>query len=92
MGRSTQISVIPAEARPAAREGDLRRLHLVLLRSTVPSLIKLRNEKGQRWIKITYFRNLDLLHTPQARFPVDLVGEIIRATARHVSDATMIST
>jgi hypothetical protein len=31
---------------------------------------------------MTYFRNLDLLHTPQARFPVDLVGEIIRATAR----------
>jgi hypothetical protein len=36
---------------------------------------------GQRWVKITYFRNLDLLHTPQARFPVDLIGEIIRGTA-----------
>ena len=39
-------------------------------------------KSGQRWVKITYFRNLDLLHTPQARFPVDLVGEIIRATER----------
>jgi hypothetical protein len=47
-----------------------------------PLFMKLRKEKGQRWVKITYFRNLDLLHTPQARFPVDLVGEIIRATAR----------
>ena len=47
-----------------------------------PFFIKLRREKGQRWVKITYFRNLDLLHTPQARFPIDLVGEIIRATAR----------
>lgn len=47
-----------------------------------PLFIRLRKEKGQRWVKITYFRNLDLLHTPQARFPVDLVGEIIRATAR----------
>lgn len=37
---------------------------------------------GQRWVKITYFRDLDLLTTPQARFPVELVGEIIRATER----------
>ncbi len=41
-----------------------------------------QRRKGQRWVKITYFRNLDLLHTPQARFPIDLVGEITRATAR----------
>ena len=37
---------------------------------------------GQRWVKITYFRDLDLLHTAQARFPVELVGEIVRATER----------
>lgn len=46
-----------------------------------PFFIGLRKQ-GQRWVKITYFRNLDLLHTPQARFPIDLVGEITRATAR----------
>ena len=40
-----------------------------------------RRAAGQRWVKITYFRDLDLLHTAQARFPSDLVGEIIRATA-----------
>ena len=46
-----------------------------------PYCIALR-KRGQRWVKITYFRNLDLLHTEQARFPVDLIGEIIRASAR----------
>ena len=46
-----------------------------------PFCLSLR-KKGQRWVKITYFRNLDLLHTPQARFPIDLVGEITRCTAQ----------
>jgi hypothetical protein len=46
-----------------------------------PFCIRMRKEKGQRWVKITYFRNLDLLSTPQARFPIDIVGEIIRQTA-----------
>ena len=41
-------------------------------------------KSGQRWVKITYFRDLDLLMTPQARFPVELVGEIVRATARKI--------
>ncbi|UUX95292.1 hypothetical protein [Aquabacterium sp. J223] len=39
---------------------------------------------GQRWVKITYFRDLDLLKTPQARFPVELVSELIRATERRI--------
>ncbi len=41
---------------------------------------------GQRWIKITYFRDLDVLKTPQARFPVEIVSEIIRATARRIPE------
>lgn len=45
-----------------------------------PLCINLRRA-GQRWVKITYFRNLDLLHTPQARFPVNIIGEIIRGMA-----------
>lgn len=45
-----------------------------------PFCIQLR-KRGQRWVKITYFRNLDLLDTPQARFPIELVGAITRATA-----------
>ena len=45
-----------------------------------PYCIGLRR-KGQRWVKITFFRNLDLLHSEQARFPTELVGELIRGTA-----------
>lgn len=45
-----------------------------------PLCIRLRRE-GQRWVKITYFRNLDLLQTPQARYPLDIIGELTRATA-----------
>jgi len=41
-----------------------------------------QRKAGQRWVKITYFRDLDLLHTDQAAFPVDLVGAIIRATEK----------
>jgi hypothetical protein len=52
-----------------------------------PFCLALR-KKGQRWVKITYFRNLDLLHTPQARFPIELVGEITRATARRYPQGT----
>lgn len=49
-----------------------------------PYCISLRRDKGQRWVKITFFRNLDLLKTPQARFPTEIVGELIRATAARV--------
>ena len=37
--------------------------------------------RGQRWIKITFFRDFDLLYSPQARFPVALVGALAKATA-----------
>lgn len=47
-----------------------------------PFCVALR-KKGQRWVKITYFRNLDLLHTPQARFPLEIVGALNRSTANH---------
>ena len=46
-----------------------------------PYAMMLRRDRGQRWVKITYFRDLDLLDTPQARFPIAIVGEIVRATA-----------
>ncbi len=81
MGESSQISVIPDEAKPAIEQATFV-VSTWFASTGSPFANKLRREKGQRWIKITYFRNLDLLYTPQARFPVDLVGEIIRATAR----------
>jgi hypothetical protein len=76
---TTQHTEIPEEVKP------------ILARATFvvsswfcsiidPFCIGLRRQ-GQRWVKVTYFRDLALLKTPQARFPIDLVGEIIRATA-----------
>jgi hypothetical protein len=79
MEPSTQVTEIPE-----AIHGLLKKATFVV--STWfcsildPLCIRLRRE-GQRWVKITYFRDLDLLHTPQARFPIDVIGEIIRATA-----------
>lgn len=79
MEPSTQVAAIP---------GDV---HALLKNATFvvstwfcsildPLAIELRR-KGQRWVKITYFRDYDLLHTPQARFPIEVIGEIVRATA-----------
>jgi hypothetical protein len=53
-----------------------------------PHAQMLRRERGQRWVKITYFRDLDLLDSPQARFPIEVIGEIVRATrARYLRGA-----
>lgn len=81
MGPSTQLLEVPDEAK-----ATLERATFVVstwFASVIdPFCIKLRAEKGQRWVKITFFRNYDLLQAPQARFPLDVLGEIIRATAR----------
>ena len=79
---TTQLSTLPGGGQGHHRAGDVRGLDLVLLGQRSVLQLKLRSENGQRWVKITYFRDLDLLNTPQAPLPVDLVGEIIRATAR----------
>lgn len=81
MGDSTRYVTVPDEAKPL-----LERATFVVstwFASVLdPYCINLRRQHGQRWVKITFFRDLDLLHTPQAQFPVDLLGEIIRATGR----------
>lgn len=81
MWHSTRNTEIPAEARPLVEDSDFV-VSSWFASTGCPFANKMRREKGQRWVKITFFRDLDLLDTPQARFPVDLVGEIIRATAR----------
>lgn len=81
MAPTTQVDACPDELRPLVQKATFV-ISSWFCSVNDPLFNKLRKEQGQRWIKITYFRNLDLLHTPQARFPVDLVGEIIRATAR----------
>lgn len=81
MAPSTQVSQCPEEVKGIVGKASFV-ISSWFCSVNDPYFIGLRRDKGQRWVKITYFRNLDLLHTPQARFPVDLVGEIIRATAR----------
>lgn len=46
-----------------------------------PLNLKLRREKGQRWVKITFFRNWDYLRSAAAAFPLDLISLILRTTA-----------
>ncbi len=81
MGDSTRYVTVPDEAK-ALLERATFVVSTWFASVLDPFCINLRRQKGQRWVKITFFRNLDLLHTPQARFPIELLGEIIRATSR----------
>ncbi len=81
MGESTRYVTVPEEAR-AMLERATFVVSTWFASVLDPFCIGLRRGKGQRWVKITFFRDLDLLHTPQAQFPIDLLGEIIRATGR----------
>jgi hypothetical protein len=76
---TTQHTEIPEEVKPILAQASFV-VSSWFCSIIDPFCIALR-KKGQRWVKVTYFRDLALLKTPQARFPIDLVGEIIRATA-----------
>ncbi|HEX4885099.1 MAG TPA: hypothetical protein VFX05_13235 [Casimicrobiaceae bacterium] len=80
MAPSTRLPGVPDSVKPLLEQADFV-VSTWFCSIEDPFNVALRR-RGQRWVKITYFRDLDLLDTPQARFPVDLVGEIIRATAR----------
>ena len=85
MSHTTQHSTVPDEVKPLLETATF--VVSTWFCSVIdPFCIGLRRDRGQRWVKITYFRDWDLLETPQARFPVDLVGEIIRATAARFPD------
>ena len=85
MGKSTQYTRVPEEAKALIERATF--VVSTWFASVVdPFCIGLRRNKGQRWIKITFFRNLDLLNTPQARFPLEVLGEIIRASSRAYPD------
>jgi hypothetical protein len=82
---TTNMLEIPAEVKPILEQATFV-VSTWFCSAWHPYCIKLRREKGQRWVKITFFRNLDLLNTPQARFPLDVLGEIIRASSRAYPD------
>jgi len=77
---TTKAARIPDEVRPLVAQATFV-VSTWFCSILDPFCIDLRR-KGQRWVKITYFRDLGLLMTPQARFPIDVVGELIRATAK----------
>ena len=79
METATTLPAIPDEVKPLLEQATFV-VSTWFCSILDPFCIQMRRQ-GQRWVKITYFRDLDLLKTPQARFPIDVVGEIIRATA-----------
>jgi hypothetical protein len=80
MEPSTRVTEMPEAVKPLLETADF--VVSTWFCSIIDPFAIAMRKRGQRWVKITYFRNLDLLATPQGRFPVELVGEIIRATAR----------
>lgn len=46
-----------------------------------PLAIKLRRTQGQRWVKITFFRDWDYLRLSAAAFPLDVISLLLRKTA-----------
>lgn len=84
METSSQITVVPQAAKALVAEADF--VVSTWFSSILDPFFIAQRARGQRWVKITYFRDLDLLHTPQARFPAELVGEIIRATAARLPE------
>ncbi len=79
MEGTSQMTAVPESAKALVAEADF--VVSTWFCSILDPFFIAQRARGQRWVKITYFRDLDLLHTPQARFPAELVGDIIRATA-----------
>lgn len=85
MGESTRYVAVPENVRPLVAEATFV-VSTWFASVFDPFCQQLRRNAGQRWVKITFFRNLDLWNTPQARFPVEIVGELVRATSRLYPD------
>ena len=83
MSHTTNMMEIPDDVKPILEKATFV-VSTWFCSAWHPYCLDLRRTRGQRWVKITFFRNLDLLRTPQARFPTELVGELIRATAARI--------
>jgi hypothetical protein len=82
MAPTTTLPGVPEEVQPLIKKADFV-VSTWFCSIEDPFNVAMR-KSGQRWVKITYFRDLDLLMTPQARFPIELVGEILRATEKRI--------
>lgn len=82
MAPTTTLPCVPEEVQPLIKKADF--VVSTWFCSIEDPFNVVMRKAGQRWVKITYFRDLDLLMTPQARFPIELVGEILRATEKRI--------
>lgn len=51
-----------------------------------PFFVELRRDQGQRWVKISYFRSLDLLYSEAASFPLDVIRVLLQTTRSAFQD------
>lgn len=79
MADTTQVLAVPEAVKPLVERATF--VVSTWFCSIIDPFCIAMRKRGQRWVKIAYFRSLDLLRTPQARFPMEIVGEIIRGTA-----------
>ena len=77
---NTQIHAVPEDVKPILAKATFV-VSTWFCSGMDPYCVALRAKQGQRWVKITYFRDLDLLHSPQARFPVEIMSKLIQNTA-----------
>jgi hypothetical protein len=79
MAPTSQMLDVPEAVRPLLLQADF--VVSTWFCSIISPFCIARRAAGQRWVKITYFRDLDLLDTPTARLAPEIVGALIRATA-----------
>jgi len=84
-GESTRYVAIPEHLRPLVANATFV-VSTWFASVFDPFCQKLRRQEGQRWIKITLFRNLDLWQTPMASYPLEIVSELVQATQRLYPD------
>ncbi|EIF32010.1 hypothetical protein BCh11DRAFT_07580 [Burkholderia sp. Ch1-1] len=77
---TSQVPAMPEWVKPLVEQATV--VISTWFCSVIDPFNVLMRKQGQRWIKITFFRDFDLLYTQQARFPFELVGELTKATAR----------
>ncbi len=80
-GESTRYVSIPPEVRPIVANATFV-VSTWFASVFDPFCQNLRRQHGQRWVKITFFRDLDLWETPMASYPLEIVSEIVQATQR----------
>ena len=76
---TSQITAVPETAKAMVAEADF--VVSTWFCSVLDPFFIIQKAGGRRWVRFIYFRNMHLLHIPQARFPAELVGEIIGANA-----------